>query len=230
MTLETPFNMLVVGLTSSGKTHYLLDLLEKQYKNHFEHVYLICPTFPHNKTYLNWPFVNDEDFIVIPCEHEDVEYELHNVSWLAEGTNSLIILHDCASSQAVKNRTSELVKLGFSARHYGLSTIVITQQLTSIAKPYRENICKLVTFYNPSDKDTNTIFDDYLSTSDLAEKKQRSYYVDPTHTKWLYPRTQNIFLTNACEENLCKSLLVRLPGGEELIFGVASVASVFSTH
>ena len=83
----------------------------------------------------------------------------------------LIILDDCASSQAVKNRTSELVKLGFSARHYSLSTIVITQQLTSISKPYRENISKFVTFYNPSGKDMNTIFDDYLSTLDASEKQ-----------------------------------------------------------
>ena len=52
----------------------------------------------------------------------------------------------------VKNRTSELVKLGFSARHYNLSIVVITQQLTSIAKPFRENISKLVTFYNPNKK------------------------------------------------------------------------------
>ena len=107
---------------------------------------------------------------MIPCDHDEVECYLRKVSRFAEGTNSLIILDDCASTQAVKNRTSELVKLGFSARHYGLSTIVITQQLTSIAKPYRENISKLVTFYNPSSKDMNTIFDEYLSALDASEK------------------------------------------------------------
>ena len=63
------------------------------------------------------------------------------------------------------------MKLGFSARHYELSTVVLTQQLTSIAKPYRENISKLVTFYNPSLKDMNAVFDDYLSTLDASEKK-----------------------------------------------------------
>ena len=42
-------------------------------------------------------------------------------------------------------------------KNYGFSTIVITQQMTSIAKPYRENISKLVTFYNPSKKDMQTI-------------------------------------------------------------------------
>ena len=171
MHLDTPFNEIIIGTTSCGKTFYLLQLLETEYKNHFENIFLLCPTFVHNKTYKEWKFVNDEDFIVIPCDQDDVEYYLKKVSNYAEGTNSLIILDDCASSQAVKNRTSELVKLGFSARHYGLSTIVLTQQLTSIAKPYRENISKLVTFYNPSLKDMNTIFEDYLSTLDASEKK-----------------------------------------------------------
>ena len=172
MQLETPFNAIFLGQTCCGKTFYLLQLLETEYKNHFEKIFLICPTFVHNETYQAWKFVNDEDFIVIPCDQDDVEYHLRQVTHYGEGTNSLIILDDCASSQAVKNRTSELVKLGFSARHYGLSTIVITQQLTSIAKPYRENISKLVTLYNPSGKDMNTIFDDYLSTLDNSEKKQ----------------------------------------------------------
>lgn len=69
----------------------------------------------------------------------------------------MIILHDCASAQDVKKRTSKHVKLAFSAHHYNLSTTVITQQLTSIAKPYHENISKLVTFYNPNWNDMKRI-------------------------------------------------------------------------
>ncbi len=98
-----------------------------------------------------------------------------------KGTNSLIILDDCACTQAVKNRVSELVNLAFSARHYGFSTIVITQQLTSIAKPYRENIAKLVTFYNPSKKDMQTITDDFLNVEkeeikDIVQKLKNNKY------------------------------------------------------
>ena len=44
----------------------------------------------------------------------------------------------------------------------GISTIVITQQLTSIAKPYRDNMSKLVTFYNPNIADMQIILDEYL--------------------------------------------------------------------
>ena len=172
MHLDTPFNMIILGMTACGKTSYLLKLLETDYKNHFERIFLICPTFVENKTYQDWKFINDEDFIAIPCDHDEVERYLKDVTSFAKGTNSLIILDDCASTDLVKKRTSELVRLEFSARHYGLSTIVITQQLTSIAKPYRENISKLVTFYNTSSKVMNIILDEYLGFLDESEKKQ----------------------------------------------------------
>ena len=81
-----------------------------------------------------------------------------------------------------------MVKLGFSARHYNLSVVVITQQLTSIAKPFRENISKLVTFYNPNKKDMKTIFEEYLDVNDrnethkilktLKEKKYSNLEID----------------------------------------------------
>ena len=82
------------------------------------------------------------------------------------------MLDDCASGSDVKNRTSELVRLAFSARHYGLSVVVITQQLTSIAKPFRENISKLVAFYNTNRKDMETLMDDYVGGATKEERKQ----------------------------------------------------------
>ena len=103
---------------------------------------MICPTFEWNKTYEKWKYDKDEDYIAIPCDQDNVEFYLKYVVNYAAGTNSPIILDDCASSTCVKNRASELVKLAFSARHFNLSTTVIT-------KPYRENISKLVAFYNP---------------------------------------------------------------------------------
>ena len=96
---------------------------------------------------------------------------MYIVSEVYKGTNSLIILDDCASGQDVKNRTSELVKLAFSTWHFGLSTIVVTQQLTSISKAYRENISKLVTFYNTNKSDMKSMLDDYLNGVDNSEFK-----------------------------------------------------------
>ena len=166
----TPFNMIIVGKTACGKTKYLLDMLERDYMGHFEYIFLVCPTFENNTTYRSWKYESDEDYIVIPCDQDHVDHWLKYIVQNFNGTNTLIILDDCASSKSVKSKTSELVKLGFSARHYGFSTIVITQQLTSIAKAYRENISKLVSFYNPNKKDMQEIFDDYLGNISKDEE------------------------------------------------------------
>ena len=163
--------MIIVGMTASGKTHYLLDMLEKEYKNHYDYIFIVCPTLEDNKTYQQWKYLTDPDVYALPVAHDNVENILREITHFAKNTNSLIILDDCASSNDVKNRTSELVKLGFSGRHIALSTIVVTQQLTSIAKPYRLNISKLVTFYNACKDDMKYIFNNYLNIEKDEEKR-----------------------------------------------------------
>ena len=88
------------------------------------------------------------------------------------GTNTLFVLDDCAASKDVKGRTSQLVNLGFSARHDGISVWVLTQQITSIAKPFRENVAAIVLFYTPSSKTTKAIFEDYAGELTHEEYKE----------------------------------------------------------
>ena len=52
---------------------------------------------------------------------------------------------------------------------------VLTKQMTSIAKPFRENTAVLVLFYTPSVKDTKIIFKDYAGVfmkngNEMADK------------------------------------------------------------
>ncbi len=56
-----------------------------------------------------------------------------------------------------------MIKITTKCYHTIAIAIVITQQFTSIAKPFRENISKLVIFYNPSKKDMQTITDEFLN-------------------------------------------------------------------
>ena len=108
--MQTPFNMLVVDMTACGKTRYLLNLLEQDYKIRFDFIILICPTFSWNMSYQEWKYINDPDFIAIECEQDKVDLILKYVSDVYKGTNSLIMLDDCANGQDVKTRVSELVK------------------------------------------------------------------------------------------------------------------------
>jgi len=168
---NTLFNALIVGTTNSGKTQFLVNQLCGPFFGRFDHVVLICPTFAYNKTFYRFA-ETDPRLFVIMCEQHDVEFWLKVVSMFFEGTNTLIVLDDCAASKDVKGRTGELVKLGFSARHSDVSVWVLPQQLSSIAKPFRENVAAIVLFYTPSAKTTKAIFEEYageLSQDELKE-------------------------------------------------------------
>ena len=64
----------------------------------------------------------------------------------------------CAVSADVKRRTSALIDLAFSGRHVQISLRVVTQQLTSIAKPFRKNLGCIVAFHNPDKDSTDKLF------------------------------------------------------------------------
>ena len=166
-----PFNTLVVGPTNTGKTQFLVNQLCGPFCGRFDYVVLICPTFAFNKTLYRFA-ERDLRFYVIICEQHDVEKWLKAVSFYFEGDNTLIILDDCASSKDVKGRTGELVKLGFSARHAGISVWVLAQQLSSIAKPFREKVAAIVLFYTPSAKTTKAIFEEYAGELSHAELRK----------------------------------------------------------
>ena len=166
-----PFNAMIVGRTKSGKTQYLLSQLRGPFRGKFDYIVLICPTFVKNKTYDG--FVDhDPHIFVIACRHHEIEYWLALASFFFEDTNVLIILDDCATSKAVKGRRSQLVDLGFSGRHDGISLWVLTQHFTSIELAFRDNVDVHVLFYTRSAKTTKTIFEECAGELTQEESKE----------------------------------------------------------
>lgn len=81
--------------------------------------------------------------------------ELTNIELDCEVINNVdlsnaVILNYCSGKSSA-----------FSARHKGICIWVLTQQITSIAKPFRENTAALVLFNISSAKDMKIIFESY---------------------------------------------------------------------
>ena len=161
-----PFNALIVGATNCGKTSFLVEILSHEFLQKFDYIFLVCPTYIHNKTY-NGFAENDRDFFVIIPEQNQINDFLKLISYAFEGT-----MIDCAASKDVKKKTNELVNLAFSARHKGISVWALTQQMTGIAKAFRENIACLVLFYSPSARDMKFTFENYAGDLSNEEKKR----------------------------------------------------------
>ena len=126
---------------------------------------LLCPTYVNNKT---WGGIGiaDDDFFVDILDPNELSNHLkfwHRfpIPKRRRDTQTLLILDDIACGDDVKKRTSELVKLAFSGRHDNMSVWLLSQQLTSVSKPFRENIGALVVFYTPSKSDLEAILSDY---------------------------------------------------------------------
>ena len=98
-----PFNALIVGATNCGKTSFLVEILSHEFLQKFDYIFLVCPTFTHNKTYDGFA-ENDRGFFVIIPEQNQINDFLKLISFAFEGTNTLIILDDCAASKDVKKK------------------------------------------------------------------------------------------------------------------------------
>ena len=171
---KLPFNALIVGPTNSGKTQYLVNQLRGPFRGKFDYIVLFCPTFVKNTTCDRFVDKDPRIFVVVCMQHE-IESWLRLASYFFKKTKTLFVLDDCAVSKDVKGRTSQLVNLGFSAPHDGISVWVLTQQITSIAKPFRENVAAIVLFYTPSGKTKKAIFEDYAGEITHDEYKERKF-------------------------------------------------------
>ena len=160
---KLPFHCIITGPTNSGKTEYLINCLRTSYKNVFEYIVLICPTYINNKTYQGFAN-NDPRFIVISPDASNVD-EINNilsdVILVFSGYQTLVILDDCAFTKDLKQRSNTFINLAFSGRHENISVWVLTQQLTAIAKPFRENVGCIISFYTPNKMSTQVLFDEY---------------------------------------------------------------------
>ena len=73
--MNEPHIALFVAPTGVGKTHLALNLLENEYRNHYDFIIIICPTPAHNSTYKSqgWVWTDPK---VIPIEPDNNLYYL----------------------------------------------------------------------------------------------------------------------------------------------------------
>ena len=54
-----PHCAIICGQTGCGKTEFVLDLLEGEYRGVFEHIVILCPTIQWNRAYKNREWIGD---------------------------------------------------------------------------------------------------------------------------------------------------------------------------
>ena len=60
--IKKPHTSIFIGQTGRGKTHLILELIEKEYNKHFDYIFIICLTLQEdNKTYHTKEWIKDNN-------------------------------------------------------------------------------------------------------------------------------------------------------------------------
>ena len=151
---------LFVAPTGVGKTHLALNLLESEYKNHFDFIVITCPTLAHNETYKSrgWVWTDPE---VIPIEPgNQLHYLIEKISKLLTGSKTLYLIDDITSDEALDKRCQPLLELAISGRYRGHSLWLLTQSYTAVANNIRRQAEMIYVWYPKNRKDLNVIHEE----------------------------------------------------------------------
>jgi hypothetical protein len=157
---------IISGRKGAGKTTLLINLLDspRVYKRRFENIFLISPTARTDKklSKLVKELERDSKFYDTYSEEliENILEQINTDNEENERKNKhLLILDDCALSIS-KKLNSNLNKLVVTARHRGVTLIILTQKYNAVPTVIRSNT-DLVTFFNSlNKKEIETLIDD----------------------------------------------------------------------
>ena len=166
--MKEPHTALFIAPTGVGKTHLALDLLENEYRNHFNFIVIICPTLRYNSTYKNRSWVwNDSD--VIPIEPDNnLYYSIEKISKLLAGSKTLFLIDDIIADEALDKRHQPLLGLAISSRHRGHLLWLLTKSYTAIPNNIRRQAKMFYVWYPKNRTDLNAIHEE----NDVIEMKE----------------------------------------------------------
>ena len=69
--IKKPHTAIFIGQTGCGKTHLVLELIEKEYNKHFDYITFIYRTLRENDTYHAKEWIKNDDnvWLVDPKDH-----------------------------------------------------------------------------------------------------------------------------------------------------------------
>ena len=190
--VKTAHTAIFSGPTACGKTRAVLDLIQKEYRGHFENIVILCPTIRWNKTYLERSWIWKDSFVFC-IEPKDKLFEwIEKLSRLLVGEETLFIIDDCIADESLDKRRQPLLELAISGRHHNHTLWLLTQSYTAIPKNLRRQKKQLFMWYpnersdfKLADEETNVISQSELDRvkTQLKDSKHACVYIRLEHPR-----------------------------------------------
>ena len=173
--VKIPHTAIFTGPTSCGKTQKVLDLIETEYKHHFENIVILCPTLRWNKTYLDRSWVFDDDYVFCFEPKGNLFEFIERLSSLFSGEATLFIVDDMIADETLDKRRQPLLELAISGRHRQHSLWLLTQSYTALPKNLRRQKKQLFAWYPSEKSDLKTIDEEtnLMTSDDLVKIKEQ---------------------------------------------------------
>ena len=116
--IKTPLTVIFIGQTGCGKTHLVLDLIEKEYNNHFDHIVIICLTLrDNNVTYHSKDWIKNDDKVWLVDPKDNLYQWIKKLSELLRFLEVLFIINDIIADESLDKKRQPLLELSIKGRH-----------------------------------------------------------------------------------------------------------------
>ena len=144
--IKEPHTIKFIGQMGCGKTHLVLELIEKEYNKHFDCIVMIFPTVQENNHSKEW-IKNDDKVWLGDLKHNLYQW-IKKLSELLRFLEVLFIIDDLIANESLDKRRQPLLELSISGRHRGhylwLLTVVYcyTKKLKKTGQGHICVVCK----------------------------------------------------------------------------------------
>ena len=117
--IKEPHTAIFIGQTGRGKTHLVLELIEKEYNEYFDFIIIICPTLRENSTYHGKEWIKNDDKVWLVDPKDKLYQWIKRLSELLPFFEVLFIIYDIIANEGLDKRRQPLLELAILGRHQG---------------------------------------------------------------------------------------------------------------
>ena len=168
--IKEPQTNIFIGQTGCGKTHLVLESIEKEYNKYFDYIIIIYSTLrDHDKTYHAKEWIKNDNNVWLVDPKDNLYQWIKKLSELLRFLEVLII-NDIIANESLDKRRQPLLELSISGRHRGHYLWLLKQSYSAISKKLRRQAKAIFVWYPKERGDLKMIHDenDVLTDDELV--------------------------------------------------------------